>query len=130
MWVGCFGSLIFSVSSLAVFTPSNIKGSTGSNWVTHDVIGGKAKSEYVGPKLKSFSFDVTLDSSYGVPPRIMLALMRKMAEEGYVDYLIIGSMPIGMCQYKLTDVSEEWDVVKRGGKLARCQVSLSMEEYK
>lgn len=129
MWIGCFGELVFSVSSRRIFTPDGISGSTGSEWATHNVIGGKPKSEMTGAKLKKYKFTVTLDSKLGEPPRIMLALIHKMVEEGRVDYLIIGSTPVGMCQYKMTDVSEEWECVVAGGKLVRCKVEITLEEY-
>lgn len=129
MWIGCFGELVFSVSSRRIFTPDGISGSTGSEWATHNVIGGKPKSEKTGAKLKKYKFTVTLDSRFGEPPCIMLALIHKMVEEGRVDYLIIGSIPVGMCQYKMTDVSEEWECVVAGGKLVRCKVEITLEEY-
>lgn len=129
MWIGCFGELIFSVSSRRIFTLDGISGSTGSEWATHNVIGGKPKSEKTGVKLKKYKFTVTLDSKFGEPPRVMLALIHKMVEEGRVEYLIIGSSPVGMCQYKMTDASEEWECVTSGGKLVRCKVEITLEEY-
>ena len=72
---------------------------------------------------------ITLDSQFGESPRVTLALINKMVEEGRVDYLIIGSMPVGMCQYKMTDVSDDWEEVVADGKLARCKVEITLEEY-
>ncbi len=129
MWIGCFGELVFSVSSLRIFTLDGISGSTGSEWATHNTIGGKPKSEKTGVKLKKYKFTVMLDSRFGEPPRVMLALIHKMVEEGRVEYLIIGSAPVGMCQYKMTDASEEWECVTAGGKLVRCKVEITLEEY-
>ena len=129
MWIGGCGELVFTVSSRRIFTPDGISGSTGSEWATHNVIGGKPKSEMTGAKLKKYKFTVTLDSKLGEPPRIMLALIHKMVEEGRVDYLIIGSTPVGMCQYKMPEVAEEWECVVAGGKLVRCKVEITLEEY-
>ena len=56
--IGCYAGLIFTVSSWRVLTPTNITGSTSSNWATHSVIGGKDKSEYTGPGLKSYQFEI------------------------------------------------------------------------
>lgn len=53
MAIGSFMGRVFTVSHTKIFTPSNLKGSTGSDWATHEVVGGKARSEWVGPKLKS-----------------------------------------------------------------------------
>ena len=51
-WMLC-GTDIYGIK-LRVLTPANIEGSTSSNWATHSVIGGKDKSEYTGPGLKSY----------------------------------------------------------------------------
>lgn len=129
MQVGCFSSLVFSVDSRKVLTMDGIQGTAGGEWVTHNTIGGKPKSEMTGKKLKTFKFSVTLDSSFGVKPRKTLESIQQMAEEGTVDYLVIGGQPVGMCLFKITDVSESWDCVTAGGKLIRCKVDLSFEEY-
>lgn len=52
MYVGIFGDVIFSVGHLRVLTPSNFKGTTGANWAEHEVLGGKARAEYLSPKLR------------------------------------------------------------------------------
>lgn len=66
MYVGIFGDVIFSVGHLRTLTLSNFKGSTGAEWVEHKVINGKAKPEYVGPKLKEYTCDILLDAAHGV----------------------------------------------------------------
>ena len=72
MAIGSFMGRVFTVSHTKIFTPSNLKGSTGSDWATHEVVGGKARSEWVGPKLKSYTFDLLLRAQDGVPPRSTL----------------------------------------------------------
>lgn len=47
MAIGSFMGRVFTVSHTKIFTPSNLKGSTGSDWATHEVVGGKARSEWV-----------------------------------------------------------------------------------
>lgn len=69
MAIGSFMGRVFTVSHTKIFTPSNLKGSTGSDWATHEVVGGKARSEWVGPKLKRYTFDLLLRAQDGVPPR-------------------------------------------------------------
>lgn len=129
MQVGCFGGLVFSVDSGKVFTLQDIQGSTGSEWATHNTIGGKPKSELTGQKLKAYKATVVLDAQFGVKPRNTLSELQKAAEEGTVDYLIVGNDPVGMCQFKLTDISDTWECVTSGGRLVRCKVELSFEEY-
>ena len=62
-------------------------------------------------------------------PREMLTTIQQMAQNGTVDYLIIGNEPVGMCLFKLTDASDKWDCVTSGGRLVRCKIDLSFEEY-
>lgn len=61
MYVGIFGDVIFSVGHLRTLTLSNFKGTSGAKWVDHEVIGGKAKSEYIAPKLMEYTCDILLD---------------------------------------------------------------------
>lgn len=129
MYIGTFGDVIFSVSNLRVLTPSNFKGSAGADWAEHDVVGGKARSQYIGPKLREYTFDVLLDSSYGVNPQKMRRRFVEMAEKGEVHYLIIGFAPVSENRFKIESVSDSWDVVKRFGNLTQCKVSLTLKEY-
>lgn len=130
MAVGCYGGIVFSVSDRKVLTLNNLSGSTGSDWATHSTIYGKDRSQYMGPKLKKYKFDISLNALYGVRPRRLLKQLQAMAESGAVYYLIIGGSPIGTNPFKLTDVSDEWDCVLNGGELVECKVSLTLEEYK
>lgn len=45
MAIGSFMGRVFTVSHTKIFTPSNLKGSTGSDWATHEVVGGKDTKE-------------------------------------------------------------------------------------
>ena len=128
MYVGIFGDVIFSVGHLRTLTLSNFKGSTG------EVLGkcmsfGKAKPEYVGPKLKEYTCDILLDAAHGVNPRKMLKRLTQMAEDGEVHYFIIGFAPLSENRFRITDVSESWDAVIKHGLLVQCKVSLTIKEY-
>ena len=129
MYVGIFGDVIFSVGHLRTLTLSTFKGSTGAEWVEHKVINGKAKPEYVGPKLKEYTCDILLDAAHGVNPRKMLKRLTQMAEDGEVHYFIIGFAPLSENRFRITDVSESWDAVIKHGLLVQCKVSLTIKEY-
>jgi hypothetical protein len=120
---------VFSVSSRRILTPSNLKGSTGSDWATHDLIGRKSRSQYIGPKLKSYSFDILLRAQDGVNPRSTLRYFQRMAEGGYADWFIIGGSPLSTYPFRLVSISDEWDAVISGGTMVECKVSLQIEEY-
>ncbi|MDO4495903.1 MAG: phage tail protein [Clostridiaceae bacterium] len=127
--IGSFGPVIFSVSSLAVLTPTNISRNVSKRTTVHEVIKGKPRTEYLGPDLQTFSFDITLRAEYGVKPRMMLDLLSKMAEGNNAYLLQIGGRPIGEHDWCLDSVSEAWDTVYSMGELSQATVNLSLTEY-
>lgn len=129
MAVGSYMGRVFTVSNRKIFTPSNLKGSAGSDWANHEIIGRKARSQWVGPKLKSYTLDILLRAQDGVSPRSTLDFYQRMAESQNVDWFIIGGMPLSEHPFKLVSVSDTWDAVLNGGTLIECKVSLTIEEY-
>jgi hypothetical protein len=129
MAVGSFMGRAFTVSNQRVFTPNKLKGSTGGDWAVHDVIGRKSRSQFIGPQLKSYQFELLLRAQDGVNPRSTLRHFQEMAESGYTDWFILGGSPLSPHPFKLVSVSDEWDAVISGGVLVECKVSLQIEEY-
>lgn len=129
MSLGSYLGQVFQVSEQKICTPSRLQGSTGGDWASHEVIGGKAVSQWVGPKRKSYTLEITLRWQDGVDPRRTLEAFQTAAESGQVDWLVIGSRPLSEHPFQLVEVSEAWDVVLGGGKLLACSVTLKLEEY-
>jgi len=129
MATGSYMGRVFTVSSRRVLTPSNLKGSTGSDWATHETVGRKARSQYLAPKLKSYSFDLLLRAQDGVSPRSTLTYYQRMAEAGMADWFIIGGRPLSPHPFRLLSVSDAWNAVLNGGVLVECMVSITIEEY-
>lgn len=129
MALGSFLGKVFTVSNQRIFTPNGLKGSTGGEWAVHDMIGGKSRSQFVAPKLKNYQFDILLRAQDGVNPRAVLRYFQEAAENGCVDWFIIGNAPLSPYPFKLVSVSDSWDAVISGGALVECKVSLNIEEY-
>lgn len=129
MSIGAFGPIVFSVSSLRVLTPNNLSRTVGKRTATHDVIKGKPITEYLGPDLQTFSFDITLRAEYGVKPRTMLDELADMAEDGVAYPLQIGGKPVGKNLWCLNSVSESWDNLYSKGELSEATVKISLTEY-
>jgi len=127
--IGYFMGKKFTVSDTKVFTPSNLRGSSGSEWAIHDLVGTRSRSQYIAPKLKSYTCDILLRAQDGVNPRSLLKYFQRCAERGKVDYFIIGGSPLSSYPFKLTDVSDEWGAVLHNGVLVECKISLTIEEY-
>ena len=129
MYVGVFGDVVFSVGHLRVLTLSNFKGKIEANWAEHEVLKGKAKPEFIGPKLREYECEILLDSSLGVNPSRMKNRLAEMVENGELHYMIIGFAPLSTNQFRVTSMSESWDVVVKNGLLTQCKVSLTIKEY-
>ncbi len=119
----------FTVSNRRILTPSNLKGQTGSEWATHSRTGQKARSQWIAPKLRKYTYDLLLRAQDGVNPRSTLQHFQNMAESNRADWFIIGGSPISPNPFKITDISDEWAVVLNGGTMVECKVSLTIEEY-
>lgn len=129
MAIGSYMGQVFQVSEQKIFTPSRLQGSTGSDWVSHEVFGGKAKSQWLGPKRRTYTMEITLRWQDGVNPRQTLEVFQQAAESDQVDWVVIGSKPLSEHPFQLVEVSDAWDVVLGSGKLLACSVTLKLEEY-
>lgn len=127
--IGCYLGIPFTVSSYRILTPSNLKGSTGSDWAKHETVGRKARSQYLAPKLKSYSFDLLLRAQDGIHPRSTLRYLQWAAEVGVADWFVIGTRPLSQYPFKLVSVSDSWNAVLNGGAMVECMVSITIEEY-
>jgi hypothetical protein len=129
MAIGSYLGQTFKVSRKMVYTLNKLSGSAGADYAIHDRAGKKARSEYLGPKLRTYSVDITLRAQDGVNPRKKRNYFIKMSEKGKAGYFVIGGKPLTKNRLKITDVSEEWDIVIKKGKLAECSITLELEEY-
>ena len=127
--IGTLGDIVFEVSDQTVRTLKNLKGEAGSDWGSHDVVHGKPRSEWIGPKNRTYSFDMQLRAQDGVPPRRTLTQLQKMAEGASAYYFVLGGQPMADNPFKVLTASDAWDVVFQDGKLIACTVSVKLEEY-
>lgn len=127
--IGSFMGQVFTVSDYRIYTPNGLQGSTGSDWATHEIIGKKARSQWMGPKLKKYSMELLLRAQDGVNPRQTLSSLQQIAESDRTDWFIVGGTPLSTYPFRLLEVSDSWGAVIRGGVLIECKVSLTIEEY-
>ena len=131
--IGSFGGIIFQVSLskdiIKMLTMNNAKQDVSGEWSNHSVIGGKSKSEFIAPGLRSFDFDIIIDAQYGYKPHSVMKKLNKMVEKGKVSKLMIGTHKIGSGKWKLEKVSEEFGLIYQNGKLLRAKATLSLSEY-
>ena len=126
--IGAFGEIVFSASDKKVLTPKSLSKTVGSSWATHETIGGKPKSQYMGANLQTLQFDMFLSVEFGIAPRRLLERLEEMAEGSEVYPLVFGGKPVGNL-WRLVSLSEEWGTVLNQGELISANVSVSLEEY-
>ena len=92
MVVGNLGKLItFEVSSRKVLTFDQMQRSVKGRWATHDVIGGKVKSEFLGADVASITLPIYLSAMHGVRPRRTIELINDAIESGqYFTFVVEG----------------------------------------
>lgn len=127
--IGTLGDIVFEVSDKTVRTLKNLQGEAGSDWGSHDVVHGKPRSEWIGPKNRTYNFDMQLRAQDGVPPRRTLNQLQKMAESANAYYFVLGGQPMADNPFKVLTSSDAWDVILKDGKLIACTVSVKLEEY-
>ena len=69
MALGSYMGVSFTVSDRRILTPSGLKGQGGSEWATHNRTGARARSQWIAPKLRKYSYDLLLRAQDGVNPR-------------------------------------------------------------
>lgn len=128
--IGHFGtSIIFTVTNDKVFTFSDLKRTVSGRWTTHSAINKREKTEFVGPGLASNTMTITLDASLGVKPLNVIKEIEKAVHKGTAEYLIIGGKKISTNMYRITEMSEAWDVILNDGALYKATLNLTFEEY-
>lgn len=128
--VGCLGSrIIFETSDQRILTFTGFTQKISGRWSKHSIIGGKPLSEFNGPELRSVSFKVDLNALHGVPPRTTAEAIEEAVEKGLVYPLIIGSRRVGNYRWKISSMSENWDVIYSRGEVAKISLSITLEEY-
>lgn len=130
MVVGNLGSLItFEVSSNKVLTFKKLTKATKGRWATHELIGQKPKSEFLGPDQGNLSLSIYISATHGVRPRATLESINDAVENGTPLTFVVGGRQIGNSQWVITDCSETWGTVIKDGKLITANVTLTLKEY-
>lgn len=127
--IASFGGLVFLVNPQKIFPLQNLKQEISGEWGTHDVIGKKARSEFLGPGIRQMTFDVTIDAMLGFKPHSVIKKMNKMVEEGKVSNFMLGTHKIGKGKWKMEKVSEDFSLIYSEGQLVRAKGNITLSEY-
>ncbi|WP_163538311.1 phage tail protein [Gracilibacillus sp. YIM 98692] len=127
--IGFFGDIIFETSDERIRTFSDFERNSSSRWSSHDVIGRKPASEFIGPGLDTISFTVHLNGQHGVRPREEMNRWLRKERSGEVETLVIGNAALGIDKWRISSVSQMWNVVMNKGEVLSGSVDIELEEY-
>lgn len=129
MNVGSLGPVVFRVSDAFVRTISEYSRRTSVRIGSHDVIGQKPLSEWIGPGCDSISFSIKLSAFRGVNPKEEAEKLRRMAERGEAVTFIMGGAPVTHNKWLIESVDEDANYYDRMGNIISSDVKLSIREY-
>lgn len=128
--IGNFGKLIvFETSDARILNFNNFQKTVSGRWGTHDRIGKKPQSEFLGAGLSGVTFDISLNAQHGVRPRNTIVALERAVESGQAEYLVIGGAKVGSKRWKITQMTETWNTIMAHGELQTAMVTLTLEEY-
>jgi len=129
MMVGSLGPVVFSVSDAFVRTISGYSRKTSVRIESHDIIGQKPLSEWVGLSCDSISFSIKLSAFRGVNPKEEAEKLRRMAERGEAVTFVMGGAPVTQNKWLIESVDEDANYYDRMGNIISSDVKLSIREY-
>ena len=127
--IGSFGNIIFSVSSSKVYTFDDFKRSTKSRWATHEILGKKPISEYLGEDLDNISLKIQLHAELGVDPLAEYEKIINACRDGRVEFLVIGTHIHGRYKWYIEDVSLVVKHFDGNGNVIFCECDVKFKEY-
>lgn len=127
--IGSLGDIVFTVSSLKVLTFKDYKRSTKARTSSHDIIGQKPVTEFLGPAGEEISFTMDFLTGLGVSPATQAGKLRTMCESGEANYFMLGNECIGANKWLVTSVGESADVIDDTGRIINSRVDVTLEEY-
>lgn len=124
--IGLLGTSIFMTSSRRLFTIRDMSREADPRIEEHQVIGQKAKLEFVAPGLETITFSIRLDMGYGVIPEVELKRLRESRDKGEILPFILGGKYIG--DFIITSLKEQPKVQDRLGISRLSEVEVSIKE--
>lgn len=127
--VGSLGSVVFSVSDTLVRTISDYSRKTSVRLGTHEIIGEKPLTEFLGPGIDNISFTVKLSAFRGVNPKDEAEKLRRIAESGEAVTFVMGDSPVTQNKWLIESMEETASYYDKNGNIISSDVNLNIREY-
>ncbi len=128
--LGTLGDISFRVSSSSdIFTYDNFSRSASSRTSTHEIIGEKALTEYLGPGLQEISFTIKLNAQWGVNPLTEIERLIDYCESGTVLTFTMGNKRVGNYRWLIDSVDTTAKYYDFQGNILSAEASIKLKEY-
>jgi hypothetical protein len=128
--VGNFGQdIVFQVSDEQVLTFQEMNKAVKGRWGKVTPIYGKPTAFFQGMEHDSVTMRVQLSAGLGVSPAKVIARIEEAVESGRADYLVLGHRLVCKGKMRITQLSEAFDIVWKGGGIYQATLRLTFEEY-
>lgn len=128
--IGSLGDIVFHVSSPKdILTIDNYGRDIKARLASHEIIGSKPLTEFLGADVQVLSFNIKLSAYRGVNPREELERLVQYAETGEVLTLVLGGRAIGEHKWLLESVKESVDYFDFDGTILASTASITLREY-
>ncbi len=107
----------------------NFNRTNGVRYATHDILGKKPVSEYVGPSLDGVSYKIIFKAQWGVNPREEMNKLIKLQRDGTLVAVMLGNSTMGMYRWVIKDLSNDFKEIDQNGVAWCIETSIVFEEY-
>lgn len=127
--IGTLGEVVFTVSYDLVRTFQDYKRNSSARLQTHEIIGKKPVTEFLGPGLDSISFAIDLSAFKGVNPKEEAEKLRKIMQNGEYVNLVIAGSPVSDNKWVIESINESVSARDGKGNIIRAKVDITIHEY-
>lgn len=128
--IGTLGDISFHVSGYGdIYTYDNYSRSASSRTAGHEVIGGKALTEYLGPGLQEIGFTIKLNAQWGVNPLSEIERLIDYCESGTVLTFTMGNKRVGENRWIIESVESTAKAYDFEGNILSAEAGVKLKEY-
>ena len=128
--LGTLGDISFRVSAWNdIYTFDDLTRGAKSRMASHEIIGQKPLTEYLGADLQTLSFKINLHTARGVKPLEEVERLIEYCESGKVLTFTVGGQKVGKNKWLIESVSEAVKYYDNNGNILATDVDLALKEY-
>ena len=128
--LGTLGDISFRVSGYNdIFTYDNYSRNAEVRMASHEIIGEKAVTEYLGPGLQGISFTIKLNAQWGVNPLTEIERLIDYCESGTVLTFTMGGKRVGRYKWLIESVESSAKYYDNMGNILSADAAVKLKEY-